>query len=63
MRFKGGPLDSVLPSIAKRVSNAAGKPVTEGQVLQLWLKAKGIPAITYVYIAFRSQRMLTYDDI
>ncbi|KZT09532.1 Aldo/keto reductase [Laetiporus sulphureus 93-53] len=46
VRFKGGPVDSVLTSIAARVGKTAGTTVTEGQVLQLWLRAKGIPAIT-----------------
>lgn len=71
VRFKGGPLDSVLPSIAKRVSKAAGKPVTEGQVLQLWLKAKGIPAITTTskeerikeYLATETLPALTADEV
>lgn len=46
VRFKGGPVDPVLVDIGQRVSKTAGKPVTEGQVLQLWLKTKGIPAIS-----------------
>lgn len=52
VRFKGGPVDAVLTSIAGRVSKTAGTSVSEGQVLQLWLRAKNIPAITYVYCAF-----------
>jgi diketogulonate reductase-like aldo/keto reductase len=47
-RLKDGPLDPVLETIAKRLSTAAEKPVTEGQVLQLWLLKKGVPCITYV---------------
>ncbi|KAI0957724.1 hypothetical protein AcW1_006024 [Taiwanofungus camphoratus] len=46
VRFKGGPVDPVLASIASRVGTTAGQSVSEGQVLQLWLRAKGIPAIT-----------------
>ncbi|KAH9951969.1 Aldo/keto reductase [Amylocystis lapponica] len=45
-RWKGGPLDPVLATIRARVEKTAGQPVTEGQVLQLWLRAKQIPAIT-----------------
>ncbi|OCH92212.1 Aldo/keto reductase [Obba rivulosa] len=45
-RKKGGPLDPVLVSVKESVSKRAGQPVNEGQVLQLWLRTKGIPAIT-----------------
>ncbi|KAH9952058.1 Aldo/keto reductase [Amylocystis lapponica] len=45
-RWKGGPLDPVLATIRARVEKTAGQPVTEVQVLQLWLRAKKIPAIT-----------------
>lgn len=48
VRFKGGPVDPVLKSAAIRLSKESGKTVSEGQVLQLWLRSKGIPAITYV---------------
>lgn len=48
VRFKGGPVDPVLKSAAARLSKEAGTTVTEGQVLQLWLKAKGVVTITFV---------------
>jgi hypothetical protein len=47
VRLKGGPLDPVLEQIAKRVHESSGKPVTDAQVLQLWLRNKGVPCITY----------------
>lgn len=36
----------VLTKISERLSSEAGKPVSEGQVLQLWLRNKGVPIIT-----------------
>jgi len=45
-RFKGGPLDPVLTSIAKRLSDTTGKPFTEAQVLFLWQREKGIVIVT-----------------
>lgn len=48
MHFKGGPIDSILEKVAKRLSDVSGKTVTQGQVLQLWLRKKGIVCITYV---------------
>jgi diketogulonate reductase-like aldo/keto reductase len=50
-RLKGGPIDPVLEAITQRMRDLAGKPVTEAQVLQLWLRKKGVPCITYVYPA------------
>lgn len=46
-RAKGESLDPVLEKIAGRVSEASNTAVTPGQVLQLWLRKKGIPCITY----------------
>ncbi|KAI0263346.1 Aldo/keto reductase [Gloeopeniophorella convolvens] len=45
-RFPGGPLDPVLTTIAKRVSETIGKPFTEAQVLFLWQREKGIVIVT-----------------
>ena len=45
-RFNGGPLDPVLTSIAKRLSDTTGKPFTEAQVLFLWQREKGIVIVT-----------------
>jgi diketogulonate reductase-like aldo/keto reductase len=47
-RFKGGPLDPVLESIAKRLSAEMGKPFSEAQVLYLWQREKGVVIVTYV---------------
>jgi len=46
LRFKGGPLDPVLASIAKRLSDTTGKPFTEAQVLFLWQREKGVVIVT-----------------
>ncbi|EKM55132.1 uncharacterized protein PHACADRAFT_94464 [Phanerochaete carnosa HHB-10118-sp] len=46
IRATGGPLDAVLTKIAARVAQGSGKAVTEGQVLQLWLRKKGIVCVT-----------------
>jgi len=45
-RFKGGPLDPVLASIAKRLSDTTGKPFSEAQVLFLWQREKGAVIVT-----------------
>ena len=47
-RAAGGPLDSLLPKIAERLSATRRGPVTPTQVLQVWLRKKGIPCVTYV---------------
>lgn len=47
VRARGkGELDPVLEKISKRLTETAGKPISEGQVLQLWLRNKGVPIIT-----------------
>ena len=48
VRFKGGPVDPVLESIAKRLSAETGKPVSETQVLYLWQREKGAVIVTCV---------------
>ena len=45
-RFSGGPLDPVLTSIAKRLSDTTGKPFNEAQVLFLWQREKGAVIVT-----------------
>jgi hypothetical protein len=47
-QFKGGPLDPVLESIAKRRSAETGKPFSEAQVLYLWQREKGAVIVTCV---------------
>ncbi|CAL1704615.1 unnamed protein product [Somion occarium] len=59
-RFKGGPLDPVLEKIAKRLGETRGKPVTSGQVLQVWLRQQGVPAIT---TTSKAERLLEYLDV
>jgi diketogulonate reductase-like aldo/keto reductase len=45
-RFKGGPLDPVLESIAKRLSAETGKSFSDAQVLYLWQREKGVVIVT-----------------
>lgn len=59
-RFKGGPVDPVLDKIAKRLGETRGRPVTPGQVLQVWLRQQGIPAIT---TTSKAERLLEYLDV
>ncbi|TFY55196.1 hypothetical protein EVJ58_g8398 [Rhodofomes roseus] len=63
VRFKGGPVDPVLASAAARLSKEAGTTVTEGQVLQLWLRSKGIPAITTSSKASRVKEYLAAETL
>jgi len=63
VRFKGGPVDPVLKSAAARLSKETGTTVTEGQVLQLWLKAKGIVAITTSSKASRVKEYLAAEAL
>ncbi|KAJ3556452.1 hypothetical protein NM688_g2018 [Phlebia brevispora] len=56
-RFPGGPVDPVLARIAARLSDTYGKPVTQAQVLQVWLRKKGLP---YVTTTSKAERMMEY---
>ncbi|KAI0086155.1 Aldo/keto reductase [Irpex rosettiformis] len=56
-RVSNGPLDTVLPQIAQRVSESAGETVTPGQVLQLWLRRQGLP---YVSTTWKPERLKEY---
>lgn len=47
-RVDEGPLDSILPTIAQRLSTSVGESVSPGQVLQLWLRKQGLPYVSYV---------------
>ncbi|KAL4253170.1 Aldo-keto reductase family 3C2/3 [Abortiporus biennis] len=59
-RVPDGPLKPVLESLAKRLGETRGKPVTTGQVLQVWLRQKGIVAITTTK---RPERLQEYLDV
>ncbi|KZT70126.1 Aldo/keto reductase [Daedalea quercina L-15889] len=63
VRFSGGPVDPVLQSAAARLSKETGATVTEGQVLQLWLRAQGIPAITTTSKASRVKEYLAAETL
>jgi hypothetical protein len=45
-RVKDDSLTPVLKGIATRLSEEASQPVTLAQILQLWLRKKGIPYTT-----------------
>jgi len=45
-RVKDGPLDPVLASVAKRLSETTGKSFNEAQALYLWQRAKGVVIVT-----------------
>ncbi|KAG8907394.1 hypothetical protein FRB99_004419 [Tulasnella sp. 403] len=45
-RYKGNPLDDILPIIRERLEHSAGKPINDSQVLIKWLLAKGSVPIT-----------------
>ncbi|KAH9935129.1 Aldo/keto reductase [Epithele typhae] len=46
VRKPGGPIDPVLETVRQRVERDAGKPVSAGQILGLWLKAQNVVEIT-----------------
>jgi diketogulonate reductase-like aldo/keto reductase len=54
-RYTGGPVDPELKKVATRLAEEAGKTVTEAQVLQLWLRKKGIVCVTYVDFSLAGQ--------
>jgi len=62
-RSKGGPLDPVLASIAKRLSDTTGKLFNAAQVLYLWQREKGIVIVTTTSKESRLPETLnTFDD-
>ncbi|EMD38083.1 hypothetical protein CERSUDRAFT_93603 [Gelatoporia subvermispora B] len=63
VRNKGGPLDPVLVSVKDSVTKRASQPVNEGQVLQLWLRKKGVPAITTSSKAERIQEYIAVETL
>lgn len=48
VRFKDGPVTSVLASIRERLEKTRGQPVTEAQALLKWVAQKGIVVVTCV---------------
>ncbi|KIP12228.1 hypothetical protein PHLGIDRAFT_327351 [Phlebiopsis gigantea 11061_1 CR5-6] len=69
-RVQGGPLNPILDAIASRMRDTTGGAVTRAQVLQLWLRKKGIPYTTttstpdrlYEYLAVAQLPDLDDDD-
>ncbi|THG98638.1 hypothetical protein EW026_g3598 [Hermanssonia centrifuga] len=62
-RFPGGPIDPALDKAAKRLAEGSGKSVTQGQVLQLWLRKKDIPCITVTSKAERLKEYLSVAEL
>ena len=46
-RFPGGVVDPILSRVGHRLGTTCGKPVSEAQVLHLWLRKKEVPYVTY----------------
>lgn len=46
---KDSPVKLVLPDICGKMATASGKPVSDTQILELWLKQKGFGIVTYVH--------------
>ncbi|THH33950.1 hypothetical protein EUX98_g208 [Antrodiella citrinella] len=59
-RFPNGPVTPVIERAAKRLSDVRGKPVTPGQVLQVWLRQQGIIAIS---TSNKVERLKEYLDV
>ncbi|KAH7889387.1 NADP-dependent oxidoreductase domain-containing protein [Phlebopus sp. FC_14] len=62
-RGKGGPLDLVVEQIRSRLESARGSPVSEGQVLNKWLKQKGILVVTTSSKAERIREYLDTENV
>ncbi|GBE82184.1 NAD/NADP-dependent indole-3-acetaldehyde reductase [Sparassis crispa] len=60
VHFKGGPVDPILASVGERIAKIVGKPISDGQVLQLWLKTKGYPAIS---TSSKEERIKEYLEV
>ncbi|KAI0747282.1 NADP-dependent oxidoreductase domain-containing protein [Irpex lacteus] len=56
-RVDEGPLVSILPAIAQRLSTSVGETVSPGQVLQLWLRKQGLP---YISTTWKEERLKEY---
>ncbi|KAI9511127.1 Aldo/keto reductase [Russula earlei] len=57
-RVRDGPLEPVLASIAKRLSDTTGRPFNEAQVLFLWQREKGVVIVTTTKQESRSTEYL-----
>ncbi|KAI0032212.1 Aldo/keto reductase [Vararia minispora EC-137] len=62
-RVKNSPVVPVVEKIAKSKAKVAGKPVTTSQILLLWLKQKGIVAITTSTKVERVEEYLAVDGV
>ncbi|KIK98728.1 hypothetical protein PAXRUDRAFT_133664 [Paxillus rubicundulus Ve08.2h10] len=62
-RGKGGPLDPVTEQIRARLEITRGSPVSEGQVLNKWLKQKGVLVVTTSSKAERIREYLDTENV
>lgn len=62
-RGKGGPLDAVIEQIRARLESTRGAPVSDGQVLNKWLKQKGVLVVTTSSKAERIREYLDTDIV
>ncbi|KAF9246141.1 NADP-dependent oxidoreductase domain-containing protein [Melanogaster broomeanus] len=58
-RAKDGPLDPVIEQIRARLESTRGSPVSDGQVLNKWLKQKGVLVVT---TSSKAERIIEYLD-
>ncbi|KAG8217876.1 NADP-dependent oxidoreductase domain-containing protein [Butyriboletus roseoflavus] len=58
-RAKGGPLDPVIEQIRVRLETTRGAPVSDGQVLNKWLKQKNVLVVT---TSSKAERIREYID-
>ncbi|KAF9218337.1 Aldo/keto reductase [Gyrodon lividus] len=62
-RGKGGPLDPVVEQIRARLESTRGSPVCDGQVLNKWLKQKGVLVVTTSSKAERIREYLDTENV
>ncbi|KIJ69012.1 hypothetical protein HYDPIDRAFT_172509 [Hydnomerulius pinastri MD-312] len=62
-RGKGGPLDPVIEQIRVRLESTRGSAVSDGQVLNKWLKQKGVLVVTTSSKAERIREYLDTENV
>ncbi|KAF8843548.1 Aldo/keto reductase [Paxillus ammoniavirescens] len=62
-RGKGGPLDPIVEQIRARLESTRGSPVSDGQVLNKWLKQKGVLVVTTSSKAERIREYLDTENV
>ncbi|KIJ16762.1 aldehyde reductase [Paxillus involutus ATCC 200175] len=62
-RGKGGPLDPIVEQIRARLESTRGSPVSDGHVLNKWLKQKGVLVVTTSSKAERIREYLDTENV